>query len=169
MRPVLEKQKIIGALVLQLEDEVKLLTKAALEAREAATHEESKAEDKYDTRGLEASYLAGAQAKRVFELRELIKSYQFLELKKFGHDEAIAATALVRADYKATHAATPIPSTFFIVPKGGGHFLDLEGQKIQVVSPTSKIGHELIGRKLGESFEIAVASGARDYRIVGIF
>ena len=37
---------------------------------EAATNEESKAENKYDTRGLEASYMAQAQSLRVSELKK---------------------------------------------------------------------------------------------------
>ena len=45
------------------------VAKDALKAsHEAATHAESKAENKYDTRGLEAAYLADGQRKRVHEI-----------------------------------------------------------------------------------------------------
>lgn len=36
-----------------------------------ATHEDTKAENKYDTHGLEASYLARAQSERVLDLKTL--------------------------------------------------------------------------------------------------
>ena len=81
------KQKILAKLREKLEAEMQVMISAALIAREDATHEESKAEDKYDTRGLEASYLAGAQAKRAAELQRIIHSLQNLEienLKKKG-------------------------------------------------------------------------------------
>ena len=44
------------------------LTQAALDAHAAATDPGSKAEGKYDTRSLEASYLARGQAQQVAEM-----------------------------------------------------------------------------------------------------
>jgi hypothetical protein len=89
------KQKIVFKIIEKLESELAVMSKAALEAREAATHEESVAEDKYDTRGLEASYLAGAQARRVAELQWIIHSYQNLELLDFNSSPTVGMTALV--------------------------------------------------------------------------
>ena len=57
-----KKQKLIEAILLELESELSVLADAAKAAHLAATHEESVAEDPHDTRGVEASYLAGAQA-----------------------------------------------------------------------------------------------------------
>lgn len=54
----MDKRALIKKIVAQLEAELALLTKAARSAHAEATHESSKAENKYDTRGLEASYLA---------------------------------------------------------------------------------------------------------------
>ena len=53
----MDKQSLHQALLMRLRADLELLERAAHTAREAATHEESKAENKYDTRGLEASYL----------------------------------------------------------------------------------------------------------------
>ncbi|MEZ4872724.1 MAG: hypothetical protein R2827_10915 [Bdellovibrionales bacterium] len=52
---MIEKSRIIQNIVEELKREFHTLAENAMEAREAAISEESKAENKYDTRGLEAS------------------------------------------------------------------------------------------------------------------
>ena len=51
----MNKQKLVNAIIEKLRDDLALYHKAADFARAEATHEQSKAEHKYDTRGLEAS------------------------------------------------------------------------------------------------------------------
>lgn len=66
------KKKLIELICAQLEKDLQTAIAAAVATYEAATHEESKPENEYDTRGLEASYLAGAQSKRAGEIEELL-------------------------------------------------------------------------------------------------
>ena len=68
----MNKKQIIKSFEEQIAQALSVMTQAALHAHEAATHGESKAEDQYDTRGLEASYLAGAQSRRAMELEEAL-------------------------------------------------------------------------------------------------
>jgi transcription elongation GreA/GreB family factor len=157
------KKKIISSLLEDLEAKLKLLTQAALEAHVAATHEESKAEDKYDTRGLEASYLAGAQAKRALEIKKQIESYKFLPINLLAANAPIQTTALVEAEYSNKR------QLFFIVPQGGGLILDIEGLSFQIVTPVSKIGEELVGRFLNDSFETEINGQNRVYKITQVF
>lgn len=79
-----------------------------------ATHESSKAESKYDTRGLEAAYLAGGQARQAMEILDSIKLYETLTTKNFAADEPIDLTALVELDVGGAR------SRYFIGPKNGG-------------------------------------------------
>ena len=65
---MVDKGKLVEALVAQLQKDLEVLNQAAVATYQGAIHADSRAEDQYDTRGLEASYLAGAQAKRVAEL-----------------------------------------------------------------------------------------------------
>ncbi len=156
------KLKIISELLKKLEAEMQVMMSAALEAHEAATHVESKADNKYDTRGLEASYLAEGQAKRASDLQRLIHSYQSLEIKKFKKDTGIQTTALVEVQ-------TPLKkSLFFIVPKGGGVVLDVDGKSVQVVTPDSKLGNALMGRKTGDEIEFQVAGKLTEYKILKV-
>lgn len=156
------KQSILSKLLESIENEMQVMISAALVAREAATHEESKAEDKYDTRGLEASYLAGAQAKRAAELQRILHSLENLELKKFSPKSPIDLTALIELEINAKK------STFFLVPKGGGIQLQVEEKNIQIITPDSRLGKELLGKVRGDAFELEVANKTNEYEIKSI-
>lgn len=152
------------------EAEMKVMQDAALVAREAATHEESKAEDKYDTRGLEASYLAGAQAKRAAELQMLIHSYESLEIPEFPKTAAIVSLALVELIVKLVVEleSNSKKKMLFIVPKGGGTTFEVEAKSIQVLTPDSRLGSELMGHRMGDVFEIEIAGRVSEYKILDI-
>jgi hypothetical protein len=62
----------------KLRVDLDIAERAAQTAYETATHEENIAENKYDTLGLEASYLAAGQAKRVEEIRQSLALCQNL-------------------------------------------------------------------------------------------
>src|SRR3954468_24380675 len=78
------KRAIVTTLIEKLDTELANMRRAAKDAREAATHEEAKPENDKDTRALEASYLAGAQAARVRELEVSIKLANGMELIDFA-------------------------------------------------------------------------------------
>src|SRR4051794_21630371 len=74
------KRALVAALLAKLDEELANMRRAAKDAREAATHEEAKPENDKDTRALEASYLAGAQAARVRDLEGAVKAIGSLPL-----------------------------------------------------------------------------------------
>ena len=82
----MDKVKLIHEIRKSLEKDLEVLKEAERATREAATHEESKPENEYDTRGLEASYLAGAQSKRITETEELLVIFKHIELKYFNEN-----------------------------------------------------------------------------------
>ena len=71
----MNKTDVHRLLLGKLEVDLDVLQRAAQTAYEAATHEENVAENKYDTLGLEASYLATGQARRVEAIRPALKRY----------------------------------------------------------------------------------------------
>ena len=97
-----------------LHDSLAVLEKAARAAHAEATHESSKAENKYDTRGLEAAYLAGGQARQAREILDSIKVYGSLLVKEFGATDPIDLSAVVELE---TERAI---GRYFIVPRSGG-------------------------------------------------
>src|SRR5690606_28022446 len=90
-KPTRMKQEILAALRIQAEAELTQLKAAAAATHDAATNEESKPENQYDTRALEASYLADAQAKRVMEMEEVLHSLRSVQGKELDADAAIQA------------------------------------------------------------------------------
>ncbi len=163
----LQKSALLEGILESLKADLSQLLVSARQAHEAATHEEGRAEDPYDTRGLEASYLAGAQARRASELQELIQRYQHLDLRSFGKDDPIAVTAVVELESSGKRGF------YFLVPFSGGVTVSLEGRTIQTLSSTSPLGEELLGRKLSKAadleFEVELsATQTREYRIVSL-
>jgi hypothetical protein len=154
--------KLIKKICEQLETDIAALIVAARATYEAATNEESKPENEYDTRGLEASYLAGAQAKRVVELEELLSIFRHLEPRSFGKDDRIATTALIEVDLRGKH------SFVLLMPKGGGLILPFEGQAVQIVTPISPLGEALVGLRAGDTAVIEVGGQVREYDILTV-
>lgn len=125
------------------------LSQAARDAHAAATDPGSKAESKYDTRSLEASYLASGQARQVEEAADAVRIFSKLTLPDFEIEEPIDAGALVEVDLdgETTH--------FLLVPAGGGLAVVDEGREITLLTPASGLYQKLIGRKLGETIDEA--------------
>lgn len=155
----IDKNLLLEKIKAQLAEELAFLTKAAKAAHDAATNEESKAEDQYDTRGLEASYLAGAQSQRAAEVQKTLALYQTLELKAPAAGAPIAATALVELESGGK------TSLYFIAPYGAGMNLEIDGVTVHVITSQSPLGEELIGRKPGDLVEVELRNGVREYRI----
>jgi transcription elongation GreA/GreB family factor len=138
----------------QLAANLRQAEQAALTAYEAATHEENIAENKYDTLGLEASYLAAGQARRVDEIRQAISQWTQLQLRRYDEQHGIQLGALVwLSDAQGTEQC------LFIGPEGAGMKLSLDEQEIRVISPRSPLGQRLIGRTEGDTVELRI--GAR--------
>lgn len=142
-----------------LNESLALLQKAARASHAEATHESSKAESKYDTRGLEAAYLAGGQARQAKEILDSIKAYESLVIKSFSAEEPIDLTALVELAANRSH------SFYFIRPAGGGLEVELAGKEITVVTPQSPLGRSLMGKKAGERWTTEIAGAATKYCI----
>jgi transcription elongation GreA/GreB family factor len=158
----LDKSKILNQLVIQVEGDLAVSQEAADVARDAAVNEESKSEDKHDTRSIEAGYLAGAQRKRVAELKELVNYLKILKVKSFSKNEAISATALVHLEVDGQSLV------YFVLPQGGGLKTQVNGSQIHTVTPQTPLGQALLGLKTGE---IAVVQGkiaTREYKIINI-
>ena len=90
-----DKRALIEQIVASLAGELEGYERSARSAHAEATDEQSKAENKYDTRGLEASYLARGQSRQAAETASALREYQALRAREFGKDEAIDLGAIV--------------------------------------------------------------------------
>jgi len=158
----MNKSALIEHIIQKLETELAALKAAALETYAAATGDESKPENKYDTRALEASYLAGAQAKRVRDTEGSLAVFRALKPKSFTEKNQIESTALVEVDLDGK-------TTFvFIAPARGSLTIDFDGRSIQVITPQSPLGEGLLGLRVGDLAKIDQGSRQLEYEIVSV-
>ncbi len=159
----LDKNKLVEAILDKLHHEIATLKTSARAAHEAATHEESKAEDSHDTRGLEASYLAGAQAVRIDEIHKLISLFKFLPTREFKTTDLIDAGALVELEFNGKR------NFYFLAAQGGGITAEFNGNPMHVITAQTPLGEELIGKKLGSLIEVETPKGIKEYRVINIW
>ena len=161
-RRELKKALLVKQIIASLTESLGVLEKAARASHEEATHESSKAESKYDTRGLEAAYLAGGQARQAKEILDSIKAYEALATREFAAGEPIELSALVELEADGTSSA------YFIGPRNGGLEIKHKRQEIMVITPQSPLGQNLMGRRAGESWTAKLGGATVEYRIVSV-
>jgi hypothetical protein len=156
------KAQLIQLITAGLSDSLALLEKAARASHAEATHESSKAESKYDTRGLEAAYLAGGQARQAKEILDSIKLYRALPVRDFGNEDPIDLTALVELDMDGTRSA------YFIGPRSGGLEIECQRKEITVITPQSPLGQQLMGKRAGERWTARLGGSMVKYQIISV-
>jgi hypothetical protein len=159
----LDKKKVIDAIVDQIEKELEVAINAAKVAHQDATNEESKPENEYDTRALEASYVARGQAQRVAELKEALYDFKHIALQKFNSDSAITATALIDVE------CDDKKNTLFFMPKGGGIAVVVDGIRVQVVTPSTPLGEALLQTKKGDLVTVDLGKTEKEYEIIDVY
>ncbi|MES2924778.1 MAG: hypothetical protein V4819_24705 [Verrucomicrobiota bacterium] len=141
------KSELLTQIRTELRARLDRLSKAAFEAHAAATDPGSKAEGKYDTRSLEASYLAAGQARQVDELAESVRVFETLSLLDFEMDDEIDAGALVEVELNGETL------WFLLVPASGGLVIAHEGLEVTLLTPDSALYRKLVGMRVGESLD----------------
>lgn len=158
-----DKHELVRAIIQKLRDDLVLYQNAAGAARAEATDEQSKAENKYDTRGLEASYLARGQSRQAAEINESIKAFQKLALREFSSSDAIDVGAVVELkNFNET-------STYFIGPRSGGTEIACDNREVLVITPESPLGSQLVGRRTGEDCMLDIAGQKQQFKVVRIW
>ncbi len=158
----MNKRAVLKKIIAKLTSELEVYFRAAEYARAEATHEQNKAEHKYDTRGLEASYLARGQSRQAAELEAAIVEFEKLAAKKSAPDEAIDLGALVEVELNGEK------SIYFLGPRAGGTEIVHDKQEILVITPQSPLGEQLIGRKAGETVQLKLGKEIRPAKILRV-
>ena len=158
----MQKSAVRDAIVAQLQRELDLQARAANDAREEATSEESKSEGKYDMRGQEAAYLAEGQARLAAELVESITLFLALDLAELPAGSPAAVGALITLEAKGGQ------SRYFLGPRNGGLEARVDDLTFTVVTPTSPLGRQLIGQRVGASVQLPGRTGPVVHKIVEV-
>ncbi|MFY7942360.1 MAG: GreA/GreB family elongation factor [Burkholderiaceae bacterium] len=159
MDKFLLKQQVLERLahdLLQAEEAVRV-------AHETATHEENIAENKYDTLGLEAAYLATGQARRVETISQAMARWRQFRPSPYDASKGIqlgALVCLVDSDDKQQH--------LFLGPDGGSMKLVNGGLLVQVISSESPLGKAMLGKCEGDEVWIQVALVRQQFEVLRI-
>ena len=157
-----KKQALVKKIIAALTAELERFAKAARASHAEATDPQSKAEHKYDTRGLEAAYLAGGQARKVAEVEESIELFQKLKLTDFTAETPIDYGALVQVEMRGG------ANWYFVAPRAGGLEVIHEKEEITVITPQSPLGEQLFEKKQGDKFTFGAGKDATKGRILSV-
>lgn len=158
----MNKRALIKKIVKRLTEELEVYFRAAQASRTEATHEQSKAENKYDTRGLEASYLARGQSKQAAEIQGAIAAFEKLNARAFGEAEPVDVGAFVELELDGEVAA------YFIGPRAGGTEVIYDKQEVLVITPESPLGQQIMGQKQGDVLKLKFAHAQNQCRVVRV-
>lgn len=160
----MNKQLLHDAIINALQAVHQGAVDAALQAHDTATNKETVAENKYDTFGLEASYLAHGQAKRVAEYEADLAAFEGLVATEFYADSSIAIGALIHLEDIAG-----VGQWLFLSPAAGGLKLCFDYKHITLITVSSPLGTALIGCSVGDEVELKIAARNKTYEIMAIY
>jgi transcription elongation GreA/GreB family factor len=155
---------VLKQLVLErLAEDLLQAEQAGRAAHESATHEENIAENKYDTLGLEAAYLATGQARRAEAIRQAMASWRRFRPKPYDARHGIrlgALVSLVDSDEKQQQ--------LFLGPDGGSMKLVSGAQLVQVISSEAPLGRAVLGKREGDEVSIQVALVRQQFEVLRV-
>ncbi len=159
----LSKVKVLTRFLEQVSGEIVALTASARAAHQAATHEESKAEDRHDTFAIEASYLAAGQSVRVMELEKVRTELE-------GYLTGTRESEIVVPGSLLSYESDGVVHWVLMAKSGGGFRTSLgeEGAQalaVQILSTTSPLGSEFLGLRAGDEIEVEIRGSVREFRI----
>lgn len=147
----------------RLADDLTQAEQAVRVAHEAATHEENIAENKYDTLGLEAAYLATGQARRAEAIRQAMVKWRHFHPSPYDASKGIqlgALVCLVDSDGKLQQ--------LFLGPDGGSMKLESGTQPIQVISCEAPLGSAILGKREGDEVSIQVGPVRQQFEVLHV-
>lgn len=145
----MNKTTILKEVLVALENDLQRLQAANEDASVGAISSEARAETKWDTCGLEASYLARGHARQFKAL-----AADVCELRAFTPPvyvgKPIGSGALIEVEQGGEKML------FFLLPFGGGVEVVVEGREVTVITPESPVGAALLDKKEGDNYSFRV-------------
>ncbi|RDH86074.1 MAG: transcription elongation factor [endosymbiont of Galathealinum brachiosum] len=160
----MNKSLLIKQILQELENVHQVAAAAAQRAYDTATDEENEAENKYDTLGLEASYLAHGQSKRVAECEADLITFSKLKIVEYLPDSSIVIGTLVSIeDEEGTEQFV------FLSPVAGGLKFRFNHKEITIVTPSAPLGKALISSRVDDDIEVQMGLDKKYYQITAAY
>src|SRR5476651_182298 len=163
MKLSMHKPTVHQLILDKLRIDLDIAERAAQTAYETATHEENIAENKYDTLGLEAAYLATGQARRAEAIRQAMANWRQFRPRPYDASKGIqlgALVCLVDSDDKQQQ--------LFLGPDGGSMKLVSGAQLVQVISSEAPLGRAMLGKCEGDEVSIQVAPIRQQFEVLRV-
>jgi transcription elongation GreA/GreB family factor len=155
---------LLQQLVLErLAEDLLQAEQAARAAHETATHEESVAENKYDTLGLEAGYLAAGQARRADAIRQAMTHWRQFRPRPYDASKGIQLGALVCLVDSADKQ-----QQIFLGPDGGSMKLVSGDEPVQVISSGAPLGRAMLGKREGDEVSMQKAPLRQKFEVLRV-
>ncbi len=159
----MQKEQVLGQLRNNLQHELSQAKKSYESSSAYKSQDDMKQEGKYDTRAIEAGYLAGAQKKRVDEIEQELNMLEEIDLKLADGLSEVITGSLVLLEHNG------IEKHYFLSPTGGGKLLTIEGEPVLVISVFSPLGQELVGASVNDDVSIEVNENVKSYLVKKIY
>ncbi|MFA6238354.1 MAG: hypothetical protein WC635_13560 [Bacteriovorax sp.] len=156
---MLDKKIILKKLIENLNVELEEVEGAAKSTRDFATQDDLKSEGKYDTRAIEASYLASAQMKRVDEIKTDIQMLEEIEIQDSTKIQ-MGSLALIEHNGNSRY--------YFLTSTSGGTMLKIDNETVMVISVFSPLGNGALGLIEGECFDVETPKEMRTYNVLKV-
>lgn len=159
----MDKVTLQQQVVDRLAEELLQAEQAVRVAHETATHEENIAENKYDTLGLEAAYLATGLVRRAEAIREALAHWRQFRPQPYDASKGVQLGALVcllDADDQQQYV--------FLGPDGGSMKLGSGSLPVQVISTQAPLGRALLGQCEGDEVSIQIAAVRQRFEVLRV-
>ena len=159
----MDKFSLLQQVLQRLAEDLLQAEQAVRTAHETATHEENIAENKYDTLGLEAAYLATGQARRADAIRQALAHWRQFRPLPYDASKGIQLGALV-----CLVDADDQQQQLFLGPDGGSMQLLSGAQRVQVISCDAPLGKAMLGKCEGDEVSLQVATSRQQFEVLRV-
>jgi len=159
---MLDKQTALQCMIEQLSSDLLMLEQAVALARDTATHADCQGSSRYETMGLEASYLAQGQGTRLLEVERSLKYFKKLTVNACTA-EVVLSSMLLLAD-EQDHQ-----QMLWIASEAGGLKVQCGETEITVITPRSPLGSALMGKINADEVVVNLAGRTRHYEIINVY
>lgn len=159
----MNKTQLLQYIISELENVHQVACAAAKRAHDSATDKANKAENQYDTLGLEAAYLAHGQSQRVLDCIDDITAFKQLATSLPDSYTSVRLGALVMLLDEEDNERW-----LFLGPCAGGIKVTLENNEITLITASAPLGEALLGLELDDGVEIVMAGKQVYYSIAVI-
>jgi len=154
------KQEVLKLIIKHLEEDIAISAQAVAMARDTATHNDCLGSSKYETMGLEASYLAQGQGTRLLELERSLAYFKQINL--------VHASSIMLNSYIELKSDDDKVSYFWLSADEGGLKISYNKKNITIITPKSPLGSQLMGKNIDDVCELRIANQHHHYEIITI-